>query len=70
MKEKQDNTEYIIEGLFDIMISNIPAYTALKAYDNFQVDAIKDFLELNREFFLNYYKQEIANKKEDGKDED
>lgn len=52
MEKKQDNVEYIIKELFDTMISNIPVYTALKAYDNFQANAIKEYLQLNKDFFL------------------
>ena len=48
-----------IEEIFDIMIDNIPMYTALKHYDNFQVNAIKEYLQLNREFFLKQQEDEI-----------
>lgn len=48
-----------IEEIFDIMINNIPMYTALKHYDNFQVNAIKEYLQLNREFFLKQQEDEI-----------
>lgn len=48
-----------IERIFDIMIDNIPMYTALKGYDNFQVNAIKEYLRLNKEFFLKQQEDEI-----------
>lgn len=48
-----------IEEIFDIMINNIPMYTALKHYDNFQVNAIKEYLQLNKEFFLKQQEDEI-----------
>lgn len=48
-----------IEEIFDIMINNIPMYTALKHYDNFQVNAIKEYLRLNKEFFLKQQEDEI-----------
>ena len=48
-----------IEEIFDIMIDNIPMYTALKHYDNFQVNAIKEYLQLNKEFFLKQQEDEI-----------
>ena len=48
-----------IEEIFDIMIENIPMYTALKHYDNFQVNAIKEYLQLNKEFFLKQQEDEI-----------
>lgn len=48
-----------IEELFDTMINNIPIYTALKHYDNFQVNAIKEYLQLNKEFFLKQQEDEI-----------
>lgn len=48
-----------IEEIFDTMINNIPMYTALKHYDNFQVNAIKEYLQLNREFFLKQQEDEI-----------
>ena len=48
-----------IEEIFDTMINNIPMYTALKGYDNFQVNAIKEYLRLNKEFFLKQQEDEI-----------
>ena len=48
-----------IEEIFDTMINNIPIYTALKHYDNFQVNAIKEYLQLNKEFFLKQQEDEI-----------
>ena len=48
-----------IEEIFNIMIDNIPMYTALKHYDNFQVNAIKEYLQLNKEFFLKQQEDEI-----------
>lgn len=48
-----------IEEIFDTMINNIPMYTALKHYDNFQVNAIKEYLQLNKEFFLKQQEDEI-----------
>lgn len=42
----------IIKEIFSIMINNIGVYTALKGYDNFQVNAIKEYLQLNKDFFL------------------
>lgn len=48
-----------IEEIFDTMINNIPMYTALKHYDNFQVNAIKEYLQLNKEFFLKQREDEI-----------
>lgn len=47
-----DMKKDIIKEIFTIMINNIPAYTALKGYDNFQVNAIKEYLKLNMDFFL------------------
>lgn len=49
----------VIEEIFTIMIDNIPAYTALKGYDNFQVNAIKEYLKLNKEFFLKQQEDNI-----------
>lgn len=54
-----DMKKDIIEEIFNIMISNIGAYTALKGYDNFQVNAIKEYLQLNKEFFLRDKEDEI-----------
>lgn len=51
--------ESMIEEIFSIMIDNIPIYTALKGYDNFQVNAIKEYLQLNKEFFLKQQEDEI-----------
>lgn len=48
-----------IEEILDTMINNIPIYTALKHYDNFQVNAIKEYLQLNKEFFLKQQEDEI-----------
>lgn len=41
-----------ITDMFDLMLSNISMYTALKGYSNFQVNAIKEYLEIHKEFFL------------------
>lgn len=41
-----------ITDMFDLMLSNISIYTALKGYSNFQVNAIKEYLEIHKEFFL------------------
>lgn len=51
--------ESIIEEIFSIMLDNIPIYTALKGYDNFQVNAIREYLQLNKEFFLKQQEDEI-----------
>lgn len=74
---EMETRESIIEEIFGIMIDNIPMYTALKGYDNFQVNAIKEYLILNREFFLKQKEDEIPQpvtgeviEEEDGKDED
>lgn len=49
----------LIEEIFNTMLNNIPMYTALKHYDNFQVNAIKEYLELNKEFFLKQSEDDI-----------
>ena len=54
-----ETRESIIEEIFNVMIDNIPRYTALKCYDNFQVNAIKEYLTLNKEFFLKQQEDEI-----------
>ena len=66
-----------IEEIFGIMIDNIPIYTVLKGYDNSQVDTIKEYLELNKNFFLRQQEDEIPQpitgeviEEEDEKDED
>lgn len=41
-----------ITDMFNLMLSNISMYTALKGYSNFQVNAIKEYLEIHKEFFL------------------
>lgn len=41
-----------ITDMFNLMLSNINMYTALKGYSNFQVNAIKEYLEIHKEFFL------------------
>lgn len=56
---EMETRESIIEEIFNIMIDNIPRYTALKCYDNFQVNAIKEYLKLNKEFFLKQKEDEI-----------
>lgn len=56
---EMETRESIIEEIFSIMIDNIPVYTALKGYDNFQVNAIKEYLKLNKEFFLKQREDEI-----------
>lgn len=41
-----------ITDMFDLMLNNINIYKALKGYSNFQVDAIKEYLQIHKEFFL------------------
>lgn len=41
-----------ITDMFNLMLSNISMYTALKGYSNFQVNTIKEYLEIHKEFFL------------------
>lgn len=49
----------IIEEVFTTMFDNIGKYTALQQYDSSQVKAIKEFLTLNKEFFLKQQEDEI-----------
>ena len=56
---EMETRESTIEEIFNVMIDNVPMYTALKGYDNFQVNAIKEYLKLNKEFFLKQKEDEI-----------
>lgn len=49
----------VIEEVFTTMSDNIGKYTALQQYDSSQVKAIKEFLTLNKEFFLKQQEDEI-----------
>lgn len=49
----------VIEEIFTTMFNNIGKYTAIKAYDNFQVNAIKEFLTLNKENLLKQQEDDI-----------
>lgn len=49
----------VIEEVFTTMSDNIGKYTALQQYDSSQVKAIKEFLTLNKEFFLRQQEDEI-----------
>lgn len=70
-----DMKKDIIKEIFNIMINNVPAYTALKGYDSTQVNAIKEYLKLNMDFFLRDSEDDIPLPvtaeviEEDGKDE-
>ena len=74
---EMETRESTIEEIFNVMIDNVPMYTALKGYDNFQVNAIKEYLKLNKEFFLKQKEDEIPQpitgeviEEENGKNED
>lgn len=49
----------VIEEVFTTMFDNIGKYTALQQYDSSQVKAIKEFLTLNKEYFLKQQEDEI-----------
>lgn len=66
----------IIEEVFDMLLNNISMYTALKGYNSTQIEVIKEYITLNRDFFLRDKEDDIPLPitgnviEEDEKDED
>lgn len=56
---EMETRESIIEEIFNIMFDNIPVYTTLKGYNDFQVNVIKEYLTVNKEFLLSQQEDEI-----------
>ena len=57
---EMETRESIIEEIFNTMFDNIPVYTTLKGYDDFQVNVIKEYLTVNKEFLLRQQEDEIS----------
>lgn len=54
-----DTRDSTVEEIFSTMLENIGRFTALRHYDNFQVNAIKDFLIQSKEFLLKQKEDDI-----------